>query len=737
MAPRGIAFAQSFMVSSTMNDLRAERMAAYSAVQSSGHVAWISETPPWTSTSSTASLCIDMAARCDRFILILGPRYGFTPQGRFAFNEDSVTELEYLAARADNPRKIVVCLQQDALETSNERQWRFIHEVLQYHGAQSVLRFKAAESLRRRLQAYLPHPVIAPASADILTYVKELGRRVVLPVGVIELGLRTTSSVPAQSIAVEGGADFLRGSLSDLLARFRHIAIVADPGSGKTTLMTMFAKTAADRIVESVSAQPGRTPLVSRQRAPIFLRARELSRALQTSAGNSARAVASAVATAENPRGFTAVEALVSKGDAILLVDGLDEVASQRDLAELIDALRRLEANEMVISTRPAVAASLPSTWRVCQIQQLDDAQVSALIRTMPDSVVAERFEDALASRYDLRVLVGNPLTLSLLVQLYLRTGQLPNEQADLFRLTFNMGVIQGESQESRAFDRVLAQVGLDMVVRGRRVFSYSDLGEAERQVLALAGSHEPGQFDVLATRSAVLHRATSDSWAFVSLWTQEYFAALALANLSPSEREIWLRRQTVSVVAVRWDNVFSLLLSELRSRGRLEEAENTGRLLLELSGEVPDALEGPPTSEADIPMRPRVFVSHSSRDNTFTRQLVTDLQRRDVQVWVDYAEITDGMFLERIDAALSRADWMILVLSAHALASRYVMLEYYAALTQERKGNLRGVIPVIGGELDDESVPPTLDSLHRWDGRRDYGVALQGVYRALGVDVA
>ena len=535
--------------------------------------------------------------------------------------------------------------------------------------------------------------------------------------------------------------------MSEFLARYKRVAIVADPGAGKTTLMRMFASAAANRLLASSSGKPGRSPLVSRGRVPIFVRAQELIRSLQSrqsSEGTSAQAVALAVGVAlDSRRSVQTIEALLNRGEAILLVDGLDELASSRDLHEVLHLLQNLEANELVVSTRPTVAPFIPNTWRTCEIQQLDDAQVHALIPRVLASYlptegverVAEQFEDALATRFDLRVLVGTPLTLSLLLTVFLRVGQLPNEQVDLFRLTFN--VIDRESLPQRvlAFDRVLAALGLDLVIRGSATFSTREALETRSRVLSSSEVDNRDQLGELLIRSPFLHPETNGDWSFVSPWAEAYFAALALADMSSNERDALLRQQVASIL---WVNTFSLLVSELRSRGRLEDAEYAGRLLLELRRESPNLIEPSATSDTGIAVqRPNVFISHSSRDNSFTRQLAEDLLRKAIRIWVDYAEIKDGAFLERIDAGLSRADWMILVLSSHALASRYVMMEFYAALARERKGKMRGILPIIGGDLDVEAVPPLMDSLHRYDGRLDYGVALQGIFVALGFDAA
>lgn len=131
----------------------------------------------------------------------------------------------------------------------------------------------------------------------------------------------------------------------------------------------------------------------------------------------------------------------------------------------------------------------------------------------------------------------------------------------------------------------------------------------------------------------------------------------------------------------------------------------------------------------------PRVFVSHSHRDNTFTSKLVAELRAAGARVWVDIADLKDSDFMERINGALASSDWVILVLTPHSVASAAVRMEINAALNLVIQKRLRAVIPIIATRTDEREIPPTWSTLHRYDATADYDEALSSLLHVLGLE--
>jgi hypothetical protein len=136
----------------------------------------------------------------------------------------------------------------------------------------------------------------------------------------------------------------------------------------------------------------------------------------------------------------------------------------------------------------------------------------------------------------------------------------------------------------------------------------------------------------------------------------------------------------------------------------------------------------------ADMPSVPRVFVSHSQRDNEITDRVVADLRAAGVDVWIDTAEIVHDDFQDRINAGLMDRDWLILIETPESLHSPWVRREVNAALQLKDQGRLRDVIPFVMKPCVPSDVPPLWAILHHYDATVDYPRALHGLLNAIGL---
>jgi TIR domain len=116
-----------------------------------------------------------------------------------------------------------------------------------------------------------------------------------------------------------------------------------------------------------------------------------------------------------------------------------------------------------------------------------------------------------------------------------------------------------------------------------------------------------------------------------------------------------------------------------------------------------------------------RVFISYASADRAFAQRLVNDLQAAGAEVWWDVSSIDEGDFLGKINAALQQCQWLVLVLTPNAVASKWVNLEVNAAINRREKGLMRGVLPMLASQMAHDAIPPVWDNLHRYDGVGNY----------------
>ncbi len=90
-------------ISSTIMDLPNERKAAYRAVEKAGGFPLMSEFTMEAQSTDSLTACLSKVLESDIYVLILGARYGWQPEGN-----ESITELEYDTARGKNIPVIVI-----------------------------------------------------------------------------------------------------------------------------------------------------------------------------------------------------------------------------------------------------------------------------------------------------------------------------------------------------------------------------------------------------------------------------------------------------------------------------------------------------------------------------------------------------------------------------------------------------------------------------------------------------
>lgn len=90
-------------ISSTIVDLPNERKAALKAVEKVGGFPVMSEHTMEAQSTDSVTACLSKVMESDIYVLILGGRYGWQPEGK-----ESITELEYNTARSRNLPILVI-----------------------------------------------------------------------------------------------------------------------------------------------------------------------------------------------------------------------------------------------------------------------------------------------------------------------------------------------------------------------------------------------------------------------------------------------------------------------------------------------------------------------------------------------------------------------------------------------------------------------------------------------------
>jgi hypothetical protein len=116
------------------------------------------------------------------------------------------------------------------------------------------------------------------------------------------------------------------------------------------------------------------------------------------------------------------------------------------------------------------------------------------------------------------------------------------------------------------------------------------------------------------------------------------------------------------------------------------------------------------PARKTGKPGPPKVFLSHASEDKArFVVDFATRLRERGIDVWFDRWEMLPGDSLVRkiFDEGLARADAVIVVISKHSIAKRWVREELDAAMVKKINTSSK-LIPVV---IDDCPVPQCLQA--------------------------
>ncbi|HWN41207.1 MAG TPA: TIR domain-containing protein [Thermoanaerobaculia bacterium] len=91
------------------------------------------------------------------------------------------------------------------------------------------------------------------------------------------------------------------------------------------------------------------------------------------------------------------------------------------------------------------------------------------------------------------------------------------------------------------------------------------------------------------------------------------------------------------------------------------------------------------------------VFLSHSSHDKEAARRLAKDLRANRHAVWLDEWEIHVGECIHsKIEKGIQESDFLVLLLSSHAVASKWVDREWKAAHWNEVESNSVALLPVL-----------------------------------------
>ena len=125
-----------------------------------------------------------------------------------------------------------------------------------------------------------------------------------------------------------------------------------------------------------------------------------------------------------------------------------------------------------------------------------------------------------------------------------------------------------------------------------------------------------------------------------------------------------------------------------------------------------------------------KVFISYSSKDKVFATWIGTDLKRAGHTPWFDEWDIRVGESIpQRITEGITESDFVIVILSEDAVASRWVEREWQTKYWDEIQKGKTHVLPILYKECP---VPELLKTKKYADFRNNYNEGLEDLLVAI-----
>ncbi|NEO48366.1 MAG: NACHT domain-containing protein, partial [Moorea sp. SIO4A3] len=385
----------------------------------------------------------------------------------------------------------------------------------------------------------------------------------------------------------------------------RRVVILGAPGSGKTTLMSYFAVMLAESKAE-VLGLDGDTDWL-----PILIRMRDFGINLDKNLIDYARGFAENTMSVQRlPVGF--FEHWLSDGRALILLDGLDEVAEE---AKRNDVVRRIEnflgqfdRNRAIITSRPAGYRRdffRTEEFPHYQIEPFDDSKISAFIDNwyksrFQDQGEAQRRKESLRKALDdndrITLLARNPLLLTIIALIHRYQAVLPKERYKLYDKAVETLLTSWDANKELSSDKWLSYLSLDDLRRLMEWLAYwiHTQGDAEdndsgtlidkdelikqlaeqiktlKQVDLYKAKQEAKRFvELIRKRTGLLNEQGQDCYGFVHKTFQEYLCAQEINYQAENEYDfgIVLNHIREHLHDSHWREVLLLLIAQQKPK--------------------------------------------------------------------------------------------------------------------------------------------------------------------------
>jgi hypothetical protein len=359
---------------------------------------------------------------------------------------------------------------------------------------------------------------------------------------------------------------FERLSIGNILYKNHRLAILAKPGGGKSTLIKRLA---------IAYAFPERRTYINDELPnfnwfPIFIRCRELGEKVTHSITDIINGITARAEINECQNQFLKIVSNeLQNGNALLLIDGLDEISEDRNRIFFVNQLRTFIATypniNIIVTSREAgfraVAGMLATHCDQYKVSNLIEKEIEQLTVKWHTVIIddsentikeAIKISNLIINDNRIKILAENPLLLTTLLFVRRWAGYLPTKRTVLYQemiklllVTWN---VEGHDQlDIEEAEPQLAFVAYWMTINGQQTITEEELKEclieSRKQMPEILGYTKISPTDFIKrveSRSSLLilsgHKRTASGqlvqlYEFLHLSFQEYLTAKAIVK--------------------------------------------------------------------------------------------------------------------------------------------------------------------------------------------------------------
>ncbi len=389
-------------------------------------------------------------------------------------------------------------------------------------------------------------------------------------------------------------------SAKEVFLQSHRAVLLGAPGSGKTTLMSYWAVTTCtteDGVIN---------PDLPDDCLPILIRIRDLAKHPEMGVLEFAIDFAQRELSAkELPKGF--FEYWLDNGQALILLDGLDEVADEAQRRKTVERISNFLGQ---YKENPAIITSRPSGYKRdffrtdeyphYELQPFDDSKIDEFIDHWYDSrfeLVSERqrrkdgLRKALKAQSRIKRLARNPLLLTIIALIHRYQAQLPHERYKLYDKAVETLLTSWDANKELSNHETLEYLQLDDLRRLMERLAYwihsqggtgdeegGTLIDREELIVQLSkyikemkgveryqAKEEAKRFLelVVRDRAGLLAQQGQDRYAFVHKTFQEYLTAMEIRDQQEEGFEVVLEHVEEHLHDPHWEEVLLLLIAQ------------------------------------------------------------------------------------------------------------------------------------------------------------------------------